>query len=282
MKEGYLKLIVVFCFLFINSLAADISNDQGFRWRESQLVNDGISSSLIEIKYFAEIYDYLASDTLIILDVDNTLMEPVQEFGNDQWFRWRLRQLESNGVASNEALSQALSEWHAIQAVTKSRPVELTTPALVGQLQSSDWTVIALTTRGLAVASRTLEQLESIGFCFKKSSPQQHSLLFQNETQDILFRHGVLFTNGTHKGTSFLTLLDLMDYHPKRVLFVNDKASHIKELEVACYENSIEFIGLRYGHLDERVNNFRSELAEIQGRDFWHIHSDEEAETLLH
>lgn len=103
MKLKYLSLFFTACLLyFISSLHANI----------------------IEIKHFNELQTYLKPDTLIMLDVDNTLMEAVQELGQDQWFRYRLDTYISSGINKADALENALAEWEAVQFLTKVKVVE--------------------------------------------------------------------------------------------------------------------------------------------------------------
>ena len=65
------------------------------------------------------------------------------------------------------------------------------------------------------------------------------------------------------------------------MLFINDKASHLKEVERACEQAKIPFIGLRYGFLDEKVKRFSHEIAAIQWEHFGKLLSDEETATIL-
>jgi len=67
------------------------------------------------------------------------------------------------------------------------------------------------------------------------------------------------------------------------VVFINDKATHLKDVGDAVECLGIPFIGLRYTYSDTRVNSYRPEIADIQWEKstFNRILSDEEAEDLL-
>lgn len=41
--------------------------------------------------------------------------------------------------------------------------------------------------------------------------------------------------------------------NPQAVVFVNDKQKPLEEMEEACAQKKIAFIGLRYGFLDRKV-----------------------------
>ncbi len=234
---------------------------------------------ICEIYHFDEIRDYLHPGMLVVLDIDNTLLMPIQELGSDQWFHHRLDRYIQGGCSLQDALEYALSEWEGVQNLSIMTSPECETPSLIDRLQQH-WTVMGLTTRGLALATRTVHQLQSVGIHLTKHTVAEDDIPLLNPRL-ILYRKGILFTSGTHKGQALLKLLDAIGYKPQSILFVNDKASHLREVEVACEAHHIPFTGLRYGFLDEKVRNFRPDIAAVQFEQFSQILSDEEAQKIL-
>ena len=64
---------------------------------------------------------------------------------------------------------------------------------------------------------------------------------------------------------------------------MNDKASHLMDIEQEAEKNHVELIGLRYGYSDFRKKSFDSRIANTQLNrlGFTQILSDEEAKVLL-
>lgn len=238
-----------------------------------------LCAEIVEVKHFSDIKRHLSSDTLVILDIDNTLITPIQEVGTDQWFCHRRDWYELQGCNSGDALEYALAEWEAVQNITKVMAVEPGIPAVVQELQKT-YTVMGLSTRGLALATRTVHQLKDVGIDLAVATLSREDIPLLNP-QAILFRRGILFTSGTHKGQALLKLLEKVHYSPKRIVFINDKGTNLREVEVACEERKIPFIGLRYGALDEKVKAFRSDVARVQFEHFKMILSDKEAQHLM-
>ena len=243
------------------------------------LVTAPLSAKIVEVKHFEEIKEYLLPNSLVILDIDNTLITPVQELGTDHWFCFRKEWHMKQGKTAAEALERALAEWEAVQNITQVIPVEKSTPDIVRFIQRH-YKVVGLTTRGLGLATRTICQLRDVGIDLGQSALTHIDVPFLNP-RAILYRKGVLFTAGTHKGHALLKLLDRFEYRPKRVIFINDKAPNLREIEVACEGRSIPFIGLRYSYLDEKVKGFRADIAQVQFEQFKSILSDEEAKQLI-
>jgi hypothetical protein len=97
----------------------------------------------------------------------------------------------------------------------------------------------------------------------------------------VLFHRGILFTSGTHKGMAMAKFLSQIGHMPKSIVFINDKRQNIEEVEVIAEKYGVPFIGLRYGYVDEKVNNFNEDVANLQFQHFGRIISDEEAERSL-
>lgn len=240
-----------------------------------------LHGEIIEVTHMNEIHSYLKPDMLVIFDIDNTLIEPVQELGTNQWFENRIREYVSYGYGKHEALEKALREWEAIQNVTKVRIVEEGTQQIIENIQLQRFKMMGLTSRGLSLATLTVSHLNKVGIDLRKNGPTKEEVFFMN-TRGVLFRGGILFTAGTHKGKALFKFLDRINDQPKSVLFINDKATHLAQIEETCEERGVPFIGLRYGYLDEKVKNFRKQIAEVQSYFFGHIMSDEAAERYLH
>ncbi|MDP1609214.1 MAG: DUF2608 domain-containing protein [Chlamydiales bacterium] len=240
--------------------------------------SSSVSSDIIETCHFEEIVSYASPDALVLVDIDDTLLVPVQTLGADVWF---LYQLQKN-KHERDPLDKTLAQWEAIRHLTRMKIVEPGSEKIVSALQKKNIRVMGLTTQGLALATRTIQQLLDHQIDLSKTAPSQKDHYFNNG-QGVLYRKGVLFTSGTPKGPALRKLLDLMGMSPKKIVFINDKKTHLLDVATAAKELGIEFIGLRYSYSDERVRNFLPELAEVQFHhsNFSHILSDEEAAKIL-
>ena len=238
-----------------------------------------LHAEIIEVGHFQEITEYLDSETLVILDIDDTLLVPIQTLGTDPWF---LSRLEYHWHITNDrsrALDKALAEWEAVRHLTDVKLVEAKTDEIIDNMQRNNIVVMGLTTQGLSLSDRTPVQLQSLSINLSKSAPSSQDCYFINGARGVLYHHGILFTSGTSKGEALLQLLDLIDYHPKKIVFINDKKTHLQDVEKSATSRNINFVGLRYSYSDERVANFSPEIADAQWKysSFDHLLSDEEA-----
>lgn len=239
--------------------------------------------AILELGSFKDLQTHLTPDTLVILDIDDTLLIPPQMLGCDEWFNSRLKDHRAEGHSASEALEKSLAEWEGVRHLTKMEVVEPGSEVIVKTLQNQGYKVMGLTTQGLALATRTSQQLMQNHFDLKLTSPSTQDAYFNVNQHGVLWRNGILFTSGTPKGKALFALCDKIDYVPKRIVFVNDKKSHLAEVESEAIKRKVEFIGLRYSYSDARKKAFSKEIAdyEFEHSSFSRILSDDESRKRL-
>lgn len=247
----------------------------------------GMASSLqaqvIEASCFKEIHKHITKDTVVLLDIDDTLLIPCQMLGVDDWFTLRWKKHQASGLDRAAALEKALAEWESVRHVTQMKTVEKDTDAVVQEMQKKGHLVMGLTTQGLALATRTVQQLLQNKIDLSLTAPSKDDCYVNIKGHSVLFRKGVLFTSNTQKGEAFFKYCDTVGLKPKRVVFINDKATHLAEIETVAEQRGVEFIGLRYAYADIHKAAFRADIAELQFKhsSFDRILSDEEAKARL-
>lgn len=236
------------------------------------------SSLVVESNHISDMIQYLSPGTLIILDIDNTVLAPAQSLGSDQWAWDRVKQLKSK-LTDQEAKEKTSNEWFQVHSITKVKTIEESTADLIKSLQSKMYTLFALTTRSPAYAEITLRELDDVGINFSVTS-----LLIKNCDfigKNILFKEGIVFTSlENRKGDVLQEILKNNSYCPQKIIFVDDKLSHVKDVADACMQLGIDFVGLRYGAADADVASFDRDIAETQQFFMNHILNDTEAAFL--
>jgi hypothetical protein len=240
-----------------------------------------LQAKIIEIQNFREVLSHLTPETLILLDIDDTLLIPEQMLGCDEWFKYRMQSREEE-MNFRDNLEKTLAEFFSIRHLTKMNIVEPGSDEIVHSLQKEGYTVMGLTSQGLSLATRTSQQLKSNDIDFTLTSPGKEDCFLSVNGHGALYRNGVLFASGIPKGKAFFTCCEKIGYTPKRIVFVDDNESKLRNLEEAAISNGIEFIGLRYAYSDAQKAAFSPEIAEIQltHSTFDRLLSDEEAKEI--
>jgi hypothetical protein len=239
-----------------------------------------LNATILEIATIQDVVQHVEEGTLVVFDIDNTLLECSQSLGSDQWFCSQLQALKEQGWKHQQALDHVLAIWTDIQHRTALRPVEAHTAKVVNSLQQAGYPLIALTTRSSNVAEATKKNLYASGIDLRQTAPLKETATLIHDGEETLYQEGILFTNNGHKGKALWAFLQRAQINPRKIVFINDKHSHLLPVEEISQLYGIEFVGLRYGGADARVKNFRREIADIQLEFYGKILTDEAAEAI--
>lgn len=222
------------------------------------------SSIIIQSNSITDVLKYAHhKDTLVVFDLDNTLIHPNQDLGGDAWFNHLMKQKTETGMSYEDALALVLPFDFYVMDHLRVYPVEEATPGVLDTLGKQGIVFIGLTARSLPLISRTHEQLKEAGLQLTDSPIFDREISF-NFNKPAVLHHGIIFCNNVNKGTVLVQVLRACNFNPATIIFVDDKLSHLLEVQKECLANNMRFIGLRYGKLDDAVAQFDPVRAEEQ------------------
>jgi hypothetical protein len=199
---------------------------------------------MIDSSHIRDILPCLTYDSCLVLDLDNTVFEPRnQEIGSDQWFSSYIEFVSSIIPDKDEARLMVIAIYNSLQQQLQMQPVERNIVTIIKLLQIIGIPVIALTARGKNLEGATYRQLDSI---------------------HINLRNNVIFCDGKNKGECFKDYLLSLDKLPARVVMADDKKSNLLHVKNAVESLGLQFNGVRYSRLDNKVKQFDISKAQIE------------------
>lgn len=181
----------------------------------------GSNRNIIESQEITSIMPYVDNSTLVIFDIDNTLIR----------------------------------EMNASNLYPKLMDSRI--PSMLLQLKRESFGVIALTHRRPAVAKKTFVQLKKVGIQLHKT-PLAKMEFVSTLPRPVLYKKGVLFANRPNaKGTVFSEWLKQVspqldsERTIKRIIFIDDVLSNVISMQQAAKNAGFEFLGVRYSAGDQ-------------------------------
>src|SRR3972149_1511346 len=216
---------------------------------------------IIETMHITDIYKYINPDeynnnTLVMFDIDNTIVTSQTDLGSDQWFdaMYEKKMAEKN-IDTNQAIQEILPTYKQVLMKTIYLPVEPETVSVIKNLQEKGVMVIGLTARSLDLAYRTAEQLHDVDIHFDNTTHHECPIKYGDD-KPALYLDGIIFSGNYNKGEVLVSWLKQVHYTPKKVIFIDDKLKNVRSVEQALHKRDFPFYGLRYGFLDEHRKNF--------------------------
>lgn len=228
-----------------------------FFWQNSS------ESRIVEIRSISEI-PVSNSESLYLLDIDDTLIDSPYMLGSKAW-RTYIRALGK----------KCEQDWHDQFSyhLAKNYPVtsvEHCTSSWVRDLQAQGHAVIGLTARERAfwydtqiegIDALTISQLKSVGISFESERIEE---LFPLFTSHPHYFEGVFFVDIDLKGPFLKRMLLKLDPLPKSIIYVDDSFAHIASVDKALHELQIDHVCYWYKACKAKELQFDPLVADTQ------------------
>ncbi len=239
---------------------------------------------IVESNTIAAVFNYLhpqdyTKNTLVILDIDNTVLRPSTHLGSDEWFYAMVGKKEQQGMNHQDAIDHVLPTLIYLQDTITVVPVEPDTVPIINKIQNNNITVIALTARSLDLAHRTVQQIHSLGIDLSSNLPHECPIQY-GDGKPALYIDGIIFVGNHDKGEVLAHWLSQINYTPTKVIFIDDKLKNVTSVEKAMRAKHIPFIGIRYSHLDEYIQNINLDTIDKEYKTL--LKRNKNHPTLLH
>lgn len=244
---------------------------------ESTDLYSALSDALGEVK------EHGAEKTLVVFDIDNTLLAANHDLGSDAWWGWQSKLIKSGDLAQAVApdIDGLIDAQYILYRLGNMRETQEDADELVARIQDLGVSVIALTARGSEVRDVTMRELRHNGYDFTKSAIGEDGgfagnyLPYELETleayglsrQDaeawrlkapkaVSYVNGVFMASGQHKGAMLRTLLKKVNRSFDAIIFVDDKEKNTNKMTQGFEGTAVDLTTIRYTREDAVVAAF--------------------------
>lgn len=225
-----------------------------------------LQAKIIETSCFADILTEVDSNTVVFIDIDDTMINTTSMLGNTLWWNYFV----SHVTKANLPLDKARPKINlVIQKILEKVPMYLIEPRtseIIKKFQSQGILTFALTARCInadymqAADLGTYKHLKSVGIDFTLTPlPKQ-----VDADTARFFSYGIIFTDHREKGPFLKTFLNNMDLHPTKIVFIDDNMKQIESVESVVESMNIPYTGFRYANLDNFHKQFNPLIGNIQ------------------
>ena len=191
--------------------------------------------------------------TLLVLDIDDTLLTSDGFFGSDKWYEWQ-KTLPASDPGKVPCLFDVISLNYETGG---QRATQADGPALVNAVQVDK---LLLTSRNPLYRGGTLRTLRDAGYALPAPLAGQadgSSWDFRKAPDAapvrITYDQGVFMTTGQDKGLALLALLQRLHTRYDRVVLVDDGKKNIDNMQNALRKAGVDYLGLHYLRVDKSI-----------------------------
>ncbi len=198
--------------------------------------------------------------TLVVFDIDNTVLAMKTHLGSDQWFNWKAEQ----AIKKDPSLFEQVLAWQEISyQLGEMRPTQKETPLVVKKLQDKGLTVFALTSRSPYYRRPTERELSKYKVDFSRTSfgkgiPKK--FIPPGQEREVDYMNGIFMTQGLHKG-------QMLEYILRRykktksftqIVFIDDGKKNVDRVFESFDKKPVDILSILYTKEDERVKEFEN------------------------
>lgn len=218
---------------------------------------------IIETHNIAKMLSHVNKNTLVLLDIDNTIIELTQTLGTPQWFSIYYQQKIKEGMTHEQAMKETVHIYVKVNHLSNAKPVDTKTAKIIKNLQKKGITILGLTSRDDSLFETTIKHLSFAEVDFNTGKFKNFATKLTSGDRSKV-QNGIIFTGGQNKGDCLIDFLSKVQWYPKKVLFVDDQLKNIKEVHQGLKKVNIPFKGIRYSFLDEKLKNINHHIPAIQ------------------
>ena len=205
---------------------------------------------IIHTPSITALHDHVIDDqSLVLLDLDNTVFTPDTGHVGHVWFKYMLMYGQSVGYDYAAAYAITQAEFMRRQHELRVIPAEAASIATIHALQQRGIPVIGLTGREQTIRDFTLRDLASLKLDFVASIPTPECLALDIPGY-AAWHQGIGFCNNNDKGVVLDHLFAATSYRPQQIIFVDDVEKHVVSVQQSALRHNIPYVGLRYSLFD--------------------------------
>lgn len=217
---------------------------------------------ILEHNELSIIFDHLTSNTLVLFDVDNTLIRNQHALGTPEWVPHFQEQKRSAGLSLIEAAQETLALYLAINRVAHVSLIDEKAPQVIESLKKVAGVSI-LTARENSLIDVTCRQLNILELEVSTHWQDKKDLLLTTSSKGS-FAQGMIFTGGAHKGHCLVEVLNYTEATPEKIIFIDDQEKSLWEVSEVLKGLNTEFLGIRYSNLDAHVAALNPDICAFQ------------------
>ncbi|MGX5174902.1 DUF2608 domain-containing protein [Aliikangiella sp. IMCC44653] len=202
--------------------------------------------------------------TLVIFDIDDTLLEAKDFVGSGKWYNWQ-RGREVTSPDGQTFTSQPSERFYCIFRTLGSLfefgSTELTQSDIPQVLDSvSQFDNLILTARTTKFRAPTERELSKhhIDFSSKHLLENNQTLIFNfndgRRTAEVTYRNGIVMASGLNKGLVLKEILEQADKNYQHIYFIDDSRRNIDDMAAAWKTDSTQLSIFHYTKVDQTIS----------------------------
>jgi hypothetical protein len=231
-----------------------------------------VTSAAVETRDLVDVLRILSEPfkgrTLLVLDIDDTLLTSSTFFGSDAWYEWQK-------TLTPQSPGRVPCKFDVIAMNYEAGTQVPTQDDAVAAINAIPFDKVILTSRSPIYRGGTIRELKQAGYALPAPlQPAFAGAIYEYQPKPeipgvtVSYHEGVFMTAGLNKGELLVDLLKHLQVSYDRVVLVDDGERNIAAMRDAMAGAGIEYRGIHYTRVDKSVDT-QKEQEGIAGWKAW-------------
>lgn len=198
------------------------------------------------------------NNSLLVIDIDNTLIKTKTDLGSDQFFDWQMKEISNDGslrlASSKENLLKIMYKlWNYVQYELCDENIP---DLLKGIKDVYNIDIILLTSRNDICNETLIKVLINLNIYKLLNNNQLNRVNYNG----IIYKNGIIYCNGKDKGLCLKLILNSIRISFSKIIFIDDKFKNLVDVKnVFINTDCILYNGCNY-IVDKFLNSSKEEV----------------------
>jgi len=203
-------------------------------------------------------------NTLIIFDIDDTLLEAVNFVGSGKWYNWQRGRVVHDPMGKLVSINKK-QQFHCmfrtlgtLFEVGSTKLTQNNTVEIFDQLKNFDLMILTARTAKYRVATERELVKNAISLASEQLSSVKNGLDFQfndgKRTARVTYDKGIVMSSGLNKGLVLKTVLEQANKSYQHIYFIDDSAKNIKQMKEEWQDKESIMKIFHYTKVDKTVS----------------------------
>lgn len=204
-----------------------------------------LSAEIHHITHLTDITPYVTRgpQTLVLFDIDSTLLYVREQKATDEWFLEQVARYIKIGISHEEAIRRTIEEQLKAHEKTAVCQTDWNEDELVVQLKKDKVHLAALTARSIDFVDITYRQLKTVLIDLSDQTEWVLCFVMLKLPKPAYYVPGIIFASGNDKGLTLEQFLRHQKYMPRHIIMVDDTPKNIESLDRMTKRLGINFDG---------------------------------------
>jgi len=202
--------------------------------------------------------------SLVIFDIDDTLLESVNFVGSGKWYDWQRGRVAKDPKGHSFSIEKK-DQFHCmfrtlgtLFEIASTKLTQKNAVDIINQTKPLDFMILTARTAKFRTATERELKRNGINLADRHLMPEGTSLdfIFDDERRkdQVTYKNGIVMSSGLNKGKVLKTVLQKIGKNYQRIYFIDDSLKNLRDMQNEWKKRTEDMVTFHYTKVDKTIS----------------------------